>query len=125
MSKVQRLQEAVVKMKKATQSVTEKMVGNHLLYIVGGSEELAAIVLEDFAAGKTLKDLDRAVEKAATKAGNRAVCGPEESTKAICNELGLPVPQWLATGIEPVQPAASAAEPVEENTIDFLSLLEV
>lgn len=65
MSKVQRLQEAVVKMKKATQSVTEKMVGNHLLYIVGGSEELAAIVLEDFAAGKTLKDLDRAVEKAA------------------------------------------------------------
>lgn len=119
MTKVQQLTEAVAKMQKNAASVTERMVGSHLLDIVGCDEGKAGIVLEDFAAGRTLKHLDRAVEQAATRDGKRAVCGPKESTRAICQALGLPEP-----GQEPAAPA-DPEKPAAETEIDFLSLLEV
>ena len=130
MSKVDKLRQTVAELQKKTTSPTAKMVGSHLLDIVGSNEEWAQIVLEDFAAGKKLEDLDKEVEQAAKRSGKRAVCGPLESTRAICKALGLPEPEdvgFLAGRSAPVpQPAASVAPAEQEvGDIDFLSLLEV
>lgn len=92
-------------------------VAKQLMDIVGSNEERAAVVLEDFAAGRTVKKCEQEIKKWVDghHKGNSGYCPPDIADGIIRKYFGLP-----EAGEKPQQRPQPKRKNKTINLADFL-----
>lgn len=98
--------------------------GRQLAEIVGNSEGLAQLILEDFANKRDVKGCEEEIKKFAKSHGG--ACSADESAKIICRYFGLPQPPArpdpLDVDAEPAEVATQMSAP-KPKVISFADML--
>ncbi len=100
---VQKLGNRLDSIENTSNNIVVKMLCSHIKQIVGTSERKAEIVFADLENGFSIEDLDKKIEKAATKEGKKAVCPPWVAETVICEFFGLPLEDEQLTKEQPVK----------------------